>query len=43
MVLWFLDQQHVGRAGRVHVERDAAGQVWIGGDCVGVIQGQVTL
>ena len=33
----------LGRAGRVHVERDAAGQVWIGGDCVGVIQGQVTL
>ena len=33
----------LGRAGRVHVERDAAGQVWIGGDCVAVIQGQVTL
>ena len=33
----------LGRAGRVHVERDAEGQVWIGGDCVGVIQGQVTL
>ena len=33
----------LGRAGRVHVERDAGGQVWVGGDCVGVIQGQVTL
>ena len=33
----------LGRAGRVHVERDAEGQVWIGGDCVDVIQGQVTL
>ena len=41
----------LGRAGRVHVERDASGQaastgsgqVWIGGDCVGVVQGQVTL
>lgn len=33
----------LGRAGRVHVKRDAEGQVWIGGDCVGVIQGQVTL
>ncbi|QTD44910.1 PhzF family phenazine biosynthesis protein [Ottowia testudinis] len=33
----------LGRAGRVHIERDAAGQVWVGGDCVRVIQGRVTL
>ena len=31
------------RAGRVHVTRDAAGVVWVGGDCVAVIQGEVTL
>ena len=33
----------LGRAGRVHVERDAQGQVWVGGDCVAVIGGQVRL
>ena len=33
----------LGRAGRVHVERDASGQVWIGGDCARVIQGEVNL
>ena len=41
----------LGRAGRVHVERDANGQataagaaqVWVGGDCVCVIQGEVNL
>ncbi|MDO5692610.1 MAG: PhzF family phenazine biosynthesis protein [Pseudomonadota bacterium] len=33
----------LGRAGRVHVERDADGQVWVGGDCVRVIQGEVML
>ena len=33
----------LGRAGRVHVQRDAAGQVWVGGDCVAVIRGEVTL
>ncbi|MBS0405746.1 MAG: PhzF family phenazine biosynthesis protein [Proteobacteria bacterium] len=33
----------LGRAGRVHVERDAQGQVWVGGDCVAVIQGEVLL
>jgi PhzF family phenazine biosynthesis protein len=32
----------LGRAGRVHVER-IDGQVWVGGDCVGVVQGSVTL
>ncbi|MBX3606129.1 MAG: PhzF family phenazine biosynthesis protein [Piscinibacter sp.] len=30
------------RAGRVHVER-VDGQVWVGGDCVEVVAGQVTL
>ncbi len=33
----------LGRAGEVFVQRDEAGQVWIGGDVVGCIQGQVTL
>jgi PhzF family phenazine biosynthesis protein len=33
----------LGRAGRVHVARDAAGQVWVGGDCVGCIEGTVRL
>ena len=35
--------QCLGRAGRVHVARDADGQVWIGGDCVTCIDGTVTL
>ena len=33
----------LGRAGRVHVERDAKTQVWVGGDCVRVIEGEVRL
>ena len=41
----------LGRAGRVHIARDDAGQaastnsgqIWVGGDCVGVIRGEVTL
>ena len=41
----------LGRAGRVHVARDgegqdastSSGQVWVGGDCVQVIQGEVML
>ena len=33
----------LGRAGRVHVARDAAGQVWVGGACVGCIRGEVFL
>ena len=33
----------LGRAGRVHVARDAQGQVWVGGDCVAVIRGEVSL
>ena len=33
----------LGRAGEVFVERDAQGQVWIGGDVVGCISGQVQL
>jgi PhzF family phenazine biosynthesis protein len=35
--------QCLGRAGRVHVSRDAEGQVWIGGDSVTCIDGKVTL
>lgn len=33
----------LGRAGLVHVRRDAAGQVWVGGDSVGCISGTVLL
>ncbi len=33
----------LGRAGRVHIERDAAGQVWVGGESVTCIQGSVRL
>jgi PhzF family phenazine biosynthesis protein len=33
----------LARAGRVHVERDAAGTVWIGGDSVTCIDGTVRL
>jgi PhzF family phenazine biosynthesis protein len=33
----------LGRAGRVHVERDDAGETWIGGDCVTCIDGQARL
>jgi PhzF family phenazine biosynthesis protein len=33
----------LGRAGRVHVERDESGQVWIGGEAVTCITGSVQL
>ena len=33
----------LGRAGRVHVQQDAQGQVWVGGESVVCIQGHVTL
>ena len=33
----------LGRAGQISVERDAQGQVWIGGDCVTCVDGQVLL
>ncbi len=33
----------LGRAGRVHVQRDAQGEIWIGGDSVSCIRGQVEL
>ncbi|WP_454042404.1 PhzF family phenazine biosynthesis protein [Cellulosimicrobium sp. Marseille-Q8652] len=33
----------LGRAGRVRVERDEAGTVWVGGDCVTVVAGTVRL
>ncbi|MET0540954.1 MAG: PhzF family phenazine biosynthesis protein, partial [Variovorax sp.] len=35
--------QCLGRDGRIAVERDATGQVWIGGDTVGCIRGEVAL
>ena len=33
----------VDRSGQVHVEQDAAGQIWVGGDCFTCIEGQVSL
>ena len=33
----------LGRAGRVHVERDAQGEIWIGGTSVTCIDGSVLL
>ncbi|MBD8078432.1 PhzF family phenazine biosynthesis protein [Cellulosimicrobium arenosum] len=33
----------LGRAGRVHVERDGTGTVWVGGDSVTVVAGSVVL
>ena len=33
----------IGRAGQVHIQRDAAGQVWVGGQSVSCINGSLTL
>jgi PhzF family phenazine biosynthesis protein len=33
----------LGRAGQVHLKRDASGQVWVGGETVTCIDGSVTL
>ena len=33
----------LGRAGRVHIEQDRSGQVWVGGDCSTCITGNVNL
>jgi PhzF family phenazine biosynthesis protein len=33
----------LGRAGQVFLAKDAQGQVWVGGDVVGCIQGSVHL
>jgi PhzF family phenazine biosynthesis protein len=33
----------MGRAGRVHVQQDAQGQVWVGGESVVCIQGHVKI
>ena len=33
----------LGRAGRVHIERDDEGSIWVGGESVSCISGQVTL
>lgn len=33
----------LGQAGQLHIERDASGQVWVGGESVTGIDGQVTL
>jgi len=35
--------QTLGRAGRVHIRRDADGQVWVGGDSVTCVDGTVML
>lgn len=35
--------QTLGRAGRVHIRRDADGQVWVGGDSVTCVDGSVRL
>lgn len=35
--------QCLGRSGRVHVMRDAEGQVWVGGDSITCIDGKLTL
>ena len=34
---------NIGRAGQVHVRRDAGGQVWVGGDSVTCVKGEVLL
>ena len=33
----------LGRAGRVHIEQDAAGQVWVGGESATCVDGQLML
>lgn len=33
----------IGREGRVYIDQDAAGQVWVGGDAVSCIRGEVLL
>ncbi len=33
----------LGRHGRVFVQRDAAGDIWVGGDVAGCIEGEVAL
>lgn len=33
----------LGRAGRVHIERDPTGEIWVGGDTVTCIEGTVTV
>jgi predicted PhzF superfamily epimerase YddE/YHI9 len=33
----------LGRDGRVHIERDAQGQIWVGGDTVTCMEGNITL
>ncbi len=33
----------IGRAGQVHIHRDANGQVWVGGESVSCIEGRVTV
>lgn len=52
---WLIDQGHaparyvaaqgtcIGREGRVYIEQDGQGQVWVGGDVVSCITGEVTL
>ena len=34
---------NLGRAGQVHLQRDASGQVWVGGESVGCVDGHVRI
>ncbi len=38
-----LQGDSIGRDGRVYLRRDADGQVWVGGDCVTCVSGEVQL
>lgn len=52
---WLLDDGHLpgdyvarqglalGCDGRVHISRDDTGQIWVGGDCLSVVSGQLKL
>ena len=42
--VYIAEQGHcLGRAGRVHIEQDASGQVWVGGESVTCVEGMVRL
>ena len=42
--VYIAEQGHcLGRAGRVHIEQDASGQVWVGGESVTCVEGTVRL
>jgi predicted PhzF superfamily epimerase YddE/YHI9 len=33
----------LGRAGRVHIDQDADGTVWVGGDAVTCVRGEIEI